>query len=315
MSIERQTVGKHEQGGKLEDVVRNVVIQSGQAVSARGVSQKLAAPREVIREHLESLTAAGELQETTAPDGTARWLQAGGSVELRAEANSYQITDTATGIVSRGGTRGQALHRMADRLEEYAEGDRLGAQIRGISESELSPSYAKSIEDLLESYVEPEDKHLYVYVEDGGVRELETAGDLNRDQTVLAYAVTGQFTYDEYDDSLQIPLVDLVSQTPLVEEHFPLSQVKVMAVHPDHHGRGIGSALTAHVMTELAENPPVVTMLWERENEANQKIAESLGAQRLATFDRTSPSRHQCPECGFDRECTCRSVFYGWGFE
>lgn len=312
---EHERDSQHEQHERLKTAVRGIVADSDGPVSTEGVSETLTFPRETARELLAELAADGEVTNVRPGGAGDRWTIPDGSVQVTAEANSYRVTDPETGLVTRDGTRPGALRRLADRIEQYRTGDTVVAQLVGISEAVLSPEYAKSADGLVEAYVEPLDRQLYVYVADEGVREVTTAEQLSRNHDVLGFAVTGQYTAAEYDAATPVALEEIFDRTRVEKSHFPLGVFKLIAVHPDHHGEGVGSELRTHGMAHLAEDPPLLTMLWVRENDGNIKLAETAGFTFLAAFENTSPSKWQCPECGFDTACTCSALLYGRGFD
>lgn len=315
MSSRHRHVGEVERDVRIRDAVLGVLATASGPVTAEEISAALAATPEETAAVLSDLADEGEVARLPDSDGTVQWRTETTSVRLTHESNSYRVQDVKTGLVTRAGDRPDTLRRLADRIEQYESGRTAGAQIVGISETTLSPDYAPTVSELATRYVEPDDKHLYVYVAGEGIRELETPAHLDREYVVRGFAITGQFDRAEFADAIPITVDELLACTPVDDSTFPLSMYKLMAVHPDHQGEGIGAALMTHGMAYLAEHPPVVTMIWERENEGNVKLAESYGAQRLVEFEDTSPSKWYCPECGFDTACTCTSAFYGWGFE
>ncbi|WP_247005584.1 hypothetical protein [Halorientalis litorea] len=314
MSENRQNRSDEAQHDELRGAVRGVVSAAETAPTTAGIAETLSLSRETTRDILAELAQRGTLRKQD-DGGVTRWQETATDVLLNESANSYEVSDPETGIVSRAGTRPEALRQLADRLDQYADGEAIGAQIMGIGEAVLSPAYVQGIESLIEDYVEPDDKHLYVYVPEEGIREIRGQEHLHREHEVGGFAVTGRFTREEFDAAIQVPVDRLLAETPIDDDDFPLSVFKLVAIHPDYQGQGIGMSLVTHGMAYLAENPPVVGMLWERESDANVAIAEQHGAERLAEFENTSPSKWQCPECGFDTPCTCKSAFYGWGFE
>jgi len=300
-----------EQAEQIRAAVRGIVADADGAVPTPVISEALGLSHEDTVEHLDEMTADGQIVKYET-DGGIRWRWMGGELSTIEEANSVRITDSQTGIVSRAGTRPNAMRRLADRIEDYEAGKTVGAQITGIGESELSPGYAKSIDGRLPKYAEKSNKHLYVYVADEGVREIESKEQLNRNHDVLGFAITGQFSKQNVVESLGIDLEWLLEQTPLEESNFPISMYKLLAIHPDYQAQGIGSALASHALAYLTENPPVLTVLWKRENDGNIKLAEELGFERLVEVEAAPTSDRKCPECGFDEICTCTSVIYGW---
>ncbi|WP_336001172.1 GNAT family N-acetyltransferase [Halorientalis halophila] len=315
MSSRHRHVGDVGSADRLREAVQGMLARASGPVSTEEISAMLAATSETIDAVLSELEADGDVTRLPGKDGDIQWRTETTTVRLTHEANSYHIQDDVTGVVTRAATRPESLRRLAERLEQYESGRTAGAQIVGISETELSPDYAPTVAELATRYVEPDDRHLYVYVEGEGVRELTDPTHLNREYTVLGFSVTGLFDRASFADALPVSLDELLARTPIREEHFPLGMYKLIAVHPEHQGQGIGAALATHAMAYLAEHPPVVSMMWKRENDGNLKLADDYGAEVLTEFEETSPSKWQCPECGFDTACTCSSVFFGWGFE
>jgi len=315
MSGTKQQLGWTERTDQLRAAIRGVVAGADDAVSTARVSETLAAPHETTSEHLETLAARGAVTKRET-GGEVRWQLSGGDVWTTEEADSYRVKDVETGIVTRGGTRPEALRRLADRIEEYRDGSTIGSQVVGIFDTEMSPEYVEGFGELAEGYVEPEQKHLYVYLADEGVTEVETHEHLHRDKEVLGVALTGQYSVAEFDAVSPVSIEEVFARTRLEESYFPLSVFKSLAVHPDHQGQGIGTNLTTHGMAYLAQHPPVVSMLWVRENEANRKIVEGYDATEMAEFADCRPtSTWKCPECGFDTECNCSVVLVGWGLD
>lgn len=313
MSETRQRLERGEQYDRLRGAVRGLVTSVSDGLTTAEVSDLLSVPREAADDLLTDLAAEGVVAGVDG-DETGHWQATAAPVRVTEDSNSVKVQDPETGIVSRAETRPVALRRLADRLEQYAEGETIGAQIRGISETTLSPAYAQGVGELVEEYVAPADKHLYVYVPDEGIREITRQEQLHRDHTVAGFAVTGRFTRAEFDDAMSVTAEGLLAEASL-DVDFPLSVFKLVAVHPDYQGQGIGTSLVTHGTAYLADQPPVVAMIWERESDANIAIAEDYGAERLAEFENTSPSKWKCPECGFGTRCTCKSAFYAWGLE
>ncbi|WP_255197404.1 GNAT family N-acetyltransferase [Halorarius litoreus] len=191
----------------------------------------------------------------------------------------------------------------------------VAAQLVALSGETTSPAYITDA-GVFTEYVAADDRYLFVYREHGieaGVVEVTALEDLDRsDWAVRAFALAGQYDRDAYAEVVNVPVDLLVTATPLRETDFPLSVVKVLAVDPDYQSRGIGSELSAIVAAELFKHPPVVTMLWLRDNPANVKIAESYSEFILARFDDYFPDDWQCPDCGLENPCTCSVAMYGW---
>jgi GNAT superfamily N-acetyltransferase len=159
--------------------------------------------------------------------------------------------------------------------------------------------------------------HVFVHREtaDGvpGVVELTEVGELGRtDWTVHGFAITGAFDPEGFDGQLSVPADRVLRETPLEEADFPLSFFKVIAVDPDERSRGIGTQLGARAVAPLFESPPVVVVAWIRENPANLRLVEQHGMTRIASFESYFPPDWECPECGFDADCTCDAEMYAW---
>jgi len=129
----------------------------------------------VVNAHLDRLAESNELEKVELGDEYVGWERPTERFVGHDQEGSYRITDEKTGLVTRAGDRTAALRNLADRIELLEDGSHIGAQILGISEASLGPGYFESVEDILESYVRPDDRHIYVYVEDDGVDEIETA--------------------------------------------------------------------------------------------------------------------------------------------
>lgn len=186
-------------------------------------------------------------------------------------------------------------------------------QLLRVSREETSPGYLTR-DDFVEYAAHP-DRHLYVYddTEPDQVRELTEVDALSAvDATVIGFVLTGIYEREAYADIVSVAVEEILDRTPLTEDDFPLSQFKVIAVDGDHRGEGVGSALTATGLAPLFENPPVTSMLWEREDGANIKLAERYANNRLTTFEDYFPPEWDCPDCGFENECHCDVTMYGW---
>lgn len=186
-------------------------------------------------------------------------------------------------------------------------------QLLRISREETSPGYLSG-EELVE-YVEHPDRHLYVYddADPEQVREITNPDELAAtDARVRGFVLTGIYDREAYADVVSVDVDEILERTPLRRADFPLSQFKVIAVDSDHTGEGIGSALTATGLAPLFENPPVTSMLWERDDSANIKLAERYANNRLTTFEDYFPPDWDCPDCGFENECHCDVTMYGW---
>ena len=191
--------------------------------------------------------------------------------------------------------------------------DRLGDQILSLSARTTSPNYLDAAQ--LEAYAGRDDRHLYGYLDDiaeSGVTELGST-DLDRtDCAIRGFALTGVYALEAFRASTNADVDRIFAETPIVADDFPLAKLKVAAVDPDYQSRGIGTALTATAMANLFSNPPVVAMIWQRDNPANVKIARQYADNHLLTFENYFGEDWLCPDCGFDAECTCRVVLYGW---
>lgn len=312
--MERKSEDAARDREQLPDEIYEQIVDTDDRITVGSLANQVALEAEFVGKQLRSLVETGLFTIRSEGDDVADWEIDASNVTVQKEANSWLLKDENTSIVTRAGTATEALAQLTDHRVRYENGQPVGAQIVGINEAVISPEAAKNVDEIRTSYVEPSNKYLYAYLEEDGVMELTRPADLCREQRVLGFSIAGQFTREEFDNTREVPIDDLIAETPVSEAHFPLSMYKLMAVHPDHQEEGVGKALSAHGMDELAQHPPVVVMLWVRENEGNQKLAEEWGFEHLARFD-TSPSTWECPECGFGTACTCGSVFYGRGFE
>lgn len=285
------------------------------ALSTRTVADTVDRDETVVGEHLERLAEADELVKVDLEGQYVGWERQAETFVGYTEAGSYRITDRRTGLVTRGTDRTTALRSLADKIELLEDGAHIGAQILGISEATISPGYFNSVEDLLESYVRPDDRHLYVFVKDDGVTEIETASQLTREQTVLGFTVTGVFDREEFSEVMIVSAERAIEASALREDHFPVGVFKTAAVHPDHQQEGVGTALASHGLAYLAETPPVLAVLWIRDDEGITSIAEGFGGVELATFEDMNLFGTQCPQCGFETDCTCAFALYAWGLD
>ena len=166
-------------------------------------------------------------------------------------------------------------------------------------------------------YVRSPDKHVFVHREtaDGvpGVTELTEVGELGRtDWTVNGFAITGEFGRSGLSGQLSVSVDRLLAETPLTCEDFPLSFFKVVAVDPEERSRGIGTQLTSTAIAPLFESPPMMAVVWLRDNPANRRLAQAYARSEVATFEDYFEEGWECPECGFDAECSCDVAVYVW---
>lgn len=193
---------------------------------------------------------------------------------------------------------------------------RIDARLVELSAETTSPVYITD-PDYFVPYVRDPARHVFVHREtaDGvpGVVELTEAGELGRtDWTVDGFAVTGAFDRTAFADQVSVPVDRVLTETPLDESDFPLSFFKVIAVDPDERSKGIGTQLAAAAVAPLFESPPVVVVAWVRDNPANRRLVDQYSMHCVATFEDYFPPSWQCPECGFDAECTCDAELYAW---
>ncbi|MFC6939438.1 GNAT family N-acetyltransferase [Salinirubellus sp. GCM10025818] len=193
---------------------------------------------------------------------------------------------------------------------------RVDTQLVELSAETTSPVYITG-PDYFVPYVRDPAKHLFVHREaaDGvpGVVELTEVGELGRtDWTVDGFTLTGEFEYEEFEGEVSVPVERVLAETPLTREDFPLSFFKVVAVDPDQRSRGIGTQLTAKAIAPLFESPPVVAFIWLRDNPANQRLAEYYASGQVATFEDYFDEDWDCPDCGYENNCTCDVMVYGW---
>jgi len=189
----------------------------------------------------------------------------------------------------------------------------VGDRILRISRRETSPSYLSWSD--LRAYAGNPDRHLYVYdsVQSDPVREITDPAELaSTEGEVFGFALTGVYDREDYAEIVTVSVDEILARTPLTVEDFPLSQFKVVAVDADHTGEGVGSALTATALGPLFENPPVTAMIWERDDDANVKLARRYANNELATFGNYFPPEWDCPDCGYHTECDCDVTMYGW---
>lgn len=289
--------------------------RSDETLRTPAIADAVDADEAAVETELERLAETGKLAEADVEGQSGGWERATETFVGYDQAGSYRITDRKTGLVTRATDRTTALHSLADKIELLEDGRHIGAQILGISEAVISPGYFESVEDVLESYVRPDDRHIYVFVADEGVTEIETTSQLTREQTVLGFTVTGVFDREGFSDVMVITAEEAIEASELRPEHFPVGVFKATAVHPDHQQEGIGTALASHGLAYLAETPPVLTMLWMREDESTTRLVEKFGADELVTFEDMNLFGRQCPQCGFDSECSCEFSLYSWGLE
>jgi hypothetical protein len=56
----------------------------------------------------------------------------------------------------------------------------------------------------------------------------------------------------------------------------------------------------------------MMAVVWLRDNPANRRLAQSYARSEVATFEDYFEDGWECPECGFDAECTCDVAVYVW---
>jgi ribosomal protein S18 acetylase RimI-like enzyme len=307
------TVGEEPE---LEDsILQTFDSTTDAALSTSTVAEAVGRDETVVEAHLERLASAGELTRVDLEGQHLGWERPRETFVGHAQQGSYRITDRKTGLVTRANDRTTALQSLADKIELLEDGTHIGAQILGISEAAISPEYFESVEDLLESYVRPDDRHVYVFVESDGVTEIETAAHLTREQTILGFTVTGVFDQEEFSDVMVVSAEQAIEASRLDPDHFPVGVFKATAVHPDHQQEGIGTALASHGLAYLAETSPVLTILWLREDDSTERLADKFGAEQLATFENMNVLGQQCPQCGFESDCSCAFSLYSWGLD
>lgn len=313
----RVRAGEQRRSILRRGAVRGVLAAAdARALTTSVVADALGADAEAVRPVLESLVDTGEVARVELGDEHVGWeYEAATPIRERRDDVSYRVEDGETGVATRGETRVAALRRLADRIETYERGDHVGAQILTVNDTILSPVYLADVEQLREEYVRPDDRHLYVYAEDDGVREVTSTTQLNRSVRIEGFAVTGVYDVDAFDDAVEVPVETVLAETDVERADFPLGVFKAVAVRPESQGAGVGTALVTHGMAYLAETPPVVAVIWQRENEGNVRLAEEYDADRLGRFEDYFGTDWQCPECGYDADCDCAAVLYGWGFD
>lgn len=285
------------------------------AMSTQTVAERAGVDEATAEARLTSLAERGILRKVDLGGEYLAWERAGDTVRGRPDGNSYTVRDEETGLVTRGENRPVALRRLADRIDQYDAGHHVGAQILGISDAAISPAYMDGIEEIREEFVDPDDVHLYAYVDGTGVIEVESPSRLHRSQDVLGIAVTAVLDRDRFDEVMYVDVATLEAETPVEPDHFPVGVFKVAAVEPDRQEQGIGTALTTHGMAHLAETPPVLSLLWDRDDESNERLARKFDAEPLLTLEDALPFEWRCTVCGYGNECTCDCVLYGWGLD
>lgn len=193
---------------------------------------------------------------------------------------------------------------------------RTDSQLVSLSSETTSPTYITD-PDAFRPYVEATDKHLFVHREraDGvpGVVEVTDVADLARtDWTVNGFAVTGRFDRETFDDELSVGVDEVLARTPLRVDDFPVSFFKVIAVDPSMRSRGIGTELGAKGVAPLFADPPALVVAWIRDNPANRRLVDQYANSRVATFEDYFGEDWDCPDCGFDAECTCDVELYAY---
>lgn len=194
--------------------------------------------------------------------------------------------------------------------------DTVHSQLAELSSSTVSPAYITDRGEF-EEYVRRDDRTLLVFVNTDGVeqelREVTDPDDLDRtDWEVLAFSLLGRYDREGFDAIISVPVERVLAETPLRDDDFPISFLKVIAVRPDHQGRGIGSRVSTEVATRVIAQPPAATMVWLRDNPANRKLAAAYSEFVMARFDDYFADDWSCPECGFDADCHCTVEMYGW---
>lgn len=193
---------------------------------------------------------------------------------------------------------------------------RVDSRLVELSAETTSPAYITDPDHFV-PYVRDPTKHVFVHREtaDGvpGVTELTEVGELGHtDWTVNGFAVTGEFDREEFVGEVSVSVDRLLAETPLTEDDLPISFFKVVAVDPAQRSRGIGTQLTATAIAPLFESPPMMAMVWLRDNPANRRLAEYYARSEVAVFEDYFEDDWECPDCGFDVECRCDVAVYAW---
>jgi ribosomal protein S18 acetylase RimI-like enzyme len=193
---------------------------------------------------------------------------------------------------------------------------RVDSRLVELSAETTSPVYIAE-PDYFVPYVRDPTKHVFVHREtaDGvpGVAELTEVGELGRtDWTVNGFAITGEFEREEFAGEVSVSVDRLLGETPLTADDLPISFFKVVAVDPDQRSRGIGTQLTAKAIAPLFESPPMMAVVWLRDNPANRRLAEYYASSEVAVFEEYFDDDWACPDCGFDSDCTCDVAVYVW---
>lgn len=285
------------------------------ALGTEAVADRTGLPTAVVDDALDRLERRGAVAKVDLEGEYVGWEAGRQVITSRADGDSFVVRDETTGVTTRDRSRAAALSRLADRLAEFEAGDSLGAQVLGIAETVISPGYVDGLDDLRESFVGPEYITLWVYTEEDGVVRIDEEQELNRPGTVEGIAITATLDEETFDRLMVADTETVAERSPITAEMYPLGVFKVVAVPPRSQGKGIGTSLTSHAMAHLAQNPPVVTMLWDRDQDGNEKLAAKFDGERLARFENALPFDEQCPECGFEGECDCAVELYAWGLD
>lgn len=284
-------------------------------VRTETVAKRTGLDESTVRSRLESLAARGDVLEVALADGVVGWRRTGVTVAGRTDGNSVVVRDAATGLVTRGRTRAAALDRLAERVDQYEAGAHLGAQVCGIGDAAISPAYLDGPSDVLDSYVRPDHVTLYADVAGEGVVAVRDPSRIDRSDRIRGFGVTARLDREAFDDVMIVSVDDVVERTRLERRDFPVGAFKVLAVPPQYDDLGIGGRITRVAARPLVERPPVLTLLWDRDDDANEPLVEHFGAERLVAFPDALSFGRRCTVCGFGNECDCDAVLYGWGLD
>lgn len=193
-------------------------------------------------------------------------------------------------------------------------------QIMSIFYDAFSPDYM-SLSNFHKKYVTDNKHSIYVYtLDDDKVHTLSDSSNLPWNSDIGGVAVGGIYTKEEWIKSLEkfdLSVDKMIEETPLEDQHFPISVGKMVMVHPNHQGKGIGFRLLSELWSLFRMNPPGVGTIWGKDKGKKHRELENLlekfGSERLATYENIFPEGWRCVKCGFENECDCGAILYSWG--
>jgi hypothetical protein len=188
----------------------------------------------------------------------------------------------------------------------------ISQQVCELGQELVSPNYLSDTDYLIKNYVNSEERNLFVYMsQTGEVRDIQNEEMAQSEEGISGFSIGGAYEQKELQEEIFVSTQELIQRTGLEASDFPISEVKVVGVKESEQGKGVGSQLTATMLGELVNVTPIIAVIWNRKNNANEKIAKSYG-EREEKFENYFPDDWRCRECGINSECDCSVSVYLW---